>query len=338
MYMHITDQNQKQKYQQETRPKTQPAMAQDQGADELAMRRYLGDQRVQCLENNQLIRPAMGQTPPPSYTTMAPPPTTPAPAPTYPAPAPEAAPAPTPVITSETVQASPGARTRTTVGVGEEVNLTHTDSKAGWATTAGTISATKGQNILFTAPDTAQKVTITGSGATIAFDVIAPDNVHMDRLTGSGVRHMQDRPDSGIVVQPFVLPDTVNFYNVQIQEVDVKAVADGVFQPYNGFGHDPHPVTATLSNTVVSGKGTQSNSGDCVDSGDPGTPPPFTPGSITFDIPYEYKVGGGSFYKFTTVRQQSVLDKDGTTLTSSKVGAVGSTTVPSPTFAIPECP
>ena len=42
-------------------------------------------------------------------------------------------------ITSQTVATTPGVRTRTTVGVGEEVTLTHTPGAAAWATTAGSV-------------------------------------------------------------------------------------------------------------------------------------------------------------------------------------------------------
>jgi hypothetical protein len=149
----------------------------------------------------------------------------------------------------------------------------------------------------------------------------------MDRFPGTGVRHAHGRPDSGIRTRPFLLPDTVNFYRVQCREVDVGAVCTGVYTRFHGVGHDPHPATLTLSSTVVASKGTQTNAMDTVYSGDPGIPAPFTPGSIIYSIPYEYKVGGGSFRRFTTVTQRSTLAADASTLTSSKAGATGSTTV-----------
>jgi hypothetical protein len=352
MLTNLMVQEQDQQTIQRSKPKIQPASVQSHDAAGLNLQRYLGNLRVQRLAAAGLMevdRSAMGQTPAPTY--PAPAPTTPAPAPTYPAPAPTTpAPSPTypapvpatkpakPDITSKTMATQPGSRDRTTIGVGEEVNLTHKRRKADWSTTGGTLSAKTGQTIKFTAPDTAQKVTVTGKGATIAFDVIAPNDVHMDRMAGTGVTHTKDRPDSGINTRPFLLPDTVNFYNVHYHEVDVGAVADGVYKPFKGFSHDPHPATISVSNTVVSKKGTQTNGSDCVYSGDPGTASPFAPGSISYDIPYEYKVGTGSFHKFATVKQVSTLDKGGSKLTSSKAGATGDTTVASSTVAIPACP
>jgi hypothetical protein len=67
-------------------------------------------------------------------------------------------------------------------------------------------------------------------------------------------------------------------------------------------------------------------------SGDPQTPPPFAPGHIIFDIPYQYKVGGGAFIPFSNVHQISELHSDpAQTLTSDKAGENGTTTVPAGT-------
>jgi hypothetical protein len=55
-------------------------------------------------------------------------------------------------ITSETVVTDPAPRTRTTVGVGEEVDMTHAPGTATWAMTAGTLSATTGVTVRLTAP------------------------------------------------------------------------------------------------------------------------------------------------------------------------------------------
>ena len=71
---------------------------------------------------------------------------------------------------------------------------------------------------------------------------------------------------------------------------------------------------------------------DTVYSGDPGTPPPFAPGAITFQIPYQYQLqSGGPLFNFATVTQQSSLALDGHTLSSSKAGASISVQVSDPT-------
>ncbi len=66
-----------------------------------------------------------------------------------------------PSIKSETVLNSPGSRERTSIGVGEKVNLTHSSGNAGtvWVATDGILSSNKGAKVVYTAPDKAKKVT-----------------------------------------------------------------------------------------------------------------------------------------------------------------------------------
>ncbi|HKB38216.1 MAG TPA: DUF4157 domain-containing protein, partial [Gemmataceae bacterium] len=269
----------------------------------------------------------------------APAPPGPAPAPPGPAPAPPG-PAPAPpapgAITSQTVATSPGLRTRTTIGVGEQVTLTHSLGTAAtaWVATAGTFlppAGATGAVVVFAAPDAAQTVTITASGVTITLTIVAPTGVHMDRFPGSGVKHTLNRADVGIQTQPFLLPDTVNFNKVIYHELDVAGTTAAPFPCGLPPGHcgvggggaacGDLPMTAT----VVAGKGTQSAQSDCAFMGSCGTKPPFTPVVFTIAIPYEYKVGTGPFHAFSTVNQVHALLADASTLTADKAGAHGDT-------------
>jgi hypothetical protein len=256
-----------------------------------------------------------------------------------------APPAPAETITSETVKTSPGARTRTDIGVGEEVNLTHAPGTAAWTTTGGTLSAANGPKVKLTAPDTTQKVTVKAGTASVELKVIAPSSVAMDREPGTGVKHTVNRPDSGIQTRVYLGPDNVNFYNARYRELDVNATATTP-GPYSCFGTGtghcgaggggkPCPDKA-LTDTVVAGKGTLSLLGDCAYSGDCATTAPFPNGNLSYSIPYEYKVGTGAFRRFTTVAQSHSLT--GSALSSSKGGASGATTVAGPTAVIPQCP
>jgi hypothetical protein len=95
----------------------------------------------------------------------------------------------------------------------------------------------------------------------------------------------------------------------------------------------------TVTNTVVAGMGTQSTLGDCALSGDCcGAAVPFVAGNVSLSIPYEYKVGAGAFHAITNVPQLHSLGADLTTLTSSKAGATGSTTVAAASASIAQCP
>jgi outer membrane protein OmpA-like peptidoglycan-associated protein len=253
--------------------------------------------------------------------------------------------APTEVITSETVVTSPGARTRTTIGVGEEVNLTHVPGSASWTTTAGTLSAATGSTVLLTAPDTAQTVTVTAGAASLAFTVLAPDSVAMDRQPGTGVKHTLNRADSGILARVFLGPDTVNFSRIRYRELDVPGIPLPGAYSCNTFstGHCSGAAAGAcpdkaLTDTVTAGMGTLSVLGDCAYSGHCGGTPPFTPGAIIVLIPYEYRLGAGPFRSITTVAQVHTLAADASTLTTTKAGATGTTTVAAPTVTIAQCP
>ena len=255
-------------------------------------------------------------------------------------------PAPAETITSETVVTAPAPRTRTKIGVGEEVNLTHSPGSAAWTTTAGKLSAANGTKVILTAPDTTQKITVTAGTATLDFEVIAPTTVAMDREPGTAVKHHLNRPDSGIQTRVFLGPDTVNFNKVIYHEMDVAGVPTnpGVYS-CNTFstGHcgagagNPCP-DKLMNDTVIAGKGTQSVLGDCAYSGFCAGTAPFTPGSISLSIPYEYKIGTGAFHPITNVPQTHALAADGSTLTSDKAGAHGATTVAAPNVVIVQCP
>ncbi len=254
-------------------------------------------------------------------------------------------PVPAETITSETVATSPGARTRTTIGVGERVDLTHAPGSAVWSTTGGRLNRQRGETVRLTAPDTTRRITVTAGGATLDFDVQAPTGVHMDRFAGTGVKHTLNAADSGIETLPFLLPDTVNFVNVRYRELNVGATVSnpGPYSCFNNFGHCRTAAGGAcpdlaLTDTVVAGKGTQAVLGDCVYSGDCQQATPFVAGNITFAIPYEYRVGTGAFRNFATVNQVSALAADLTTLSSDKAGAHGDTTVAAATVVIAACP
>jgi peptidoglycan hydrolase-like protein with peptidoglycan-binding domain len=284
--------------------------------------------------------PAPGSAP----TQPAQPVPTPGPTPTQPAP-PGPAPAPTgESITSETVATAPGARTRTDVGVGEKIDLTHTPGSATWSKTAGTLDRTNGDKVRLTAPDIAQKVTVTAGAATLDFNVVAPNDVHMD-LLNTNIKHQVGHADSGIATQPFLLPDNVNFNNVSYHELNTGAVVSnpGAYSCLSGFGHCKRKAGGVcpelfMTDNVVAKKGTEGVSFDCVYSGDCQQTAPFRPGAITISIPYEYQVGNLGFHKFATVDQVSTLEADASTLTSAKAGAKGTTTVAAGTVTLTECP
>ena len=241
-------------------------------------------------------------------------------------------------IVSRTFQRKPGSNTRTTVGVGEEVNLTYTGGSTTWTATAGTFDKTVGARVRWTAPDTAQSVTITAGTASIVFTVLAPSAVFMERRGGR--QHTINHADTGVRMRPFLLPDNVNFYRVVYRELDVNATATGVWSCFNsppvghcdaGGGGAPCP-DIFVSNKVVGGKGTDTDEDDCAYSGDCLTTPPFAPGNIQFNIPHEYRiVGSSSYHSFAPVLQIHTLASDRVTLSTRKDRATDTLNVSAPT-------
>jgi len=267
-----------------------------------------------------------------------------------PAPPTPPAPVPLPTITSETVVTSPAPRSRILIGVGEEVKLTQSAGNATttWSTTAGQLkgigsAAPVGPSVILTAPDVGLPLVVSSGGAIILFFVIPPTDVHMDRFPGTGIKHTINRADIGIETLPFLLPDTVNFNKVTYHELDVAGTTAAPFPcglPPGHCGAGGGGAVCSdlaLTDTVVAGKGTQAVVGDCAFMGSCGTTPPFTPVTLTINIPYEYKVGAGPFHSIRTVPQVHALLADASTLTTDKAGAHGDTTVAAGTGTAGPC-
>jgi outer membrane protein OmpA-like peptidoglycan-associated protein len=230
---------------------------------------------------------------------------------------PPPAPGAAPVITHETEAKQPSNRARTKLGVGERVTLTVAPGPGTWTASKGKLSATGGTTVIFTAPGKPDKVDITvtvnGQEDKVQFDVIAPSDVHMD---AHGTRHMANgRPNAGFHADIYLLPADVSFVNVEFLELDAGAAANGHWAPFNGVSHHPGTAWGTMTATVVASKGTKSNFMDNCLSGDTGTGEPFA-GSLTFSIPWQYRVGSGSGTRFATVVQSVVTSADGTTTIS----------------------
>ena len=150
-----------------------------------------------------------------------------------------------------TVATTPVDRKRTTVGVGEEVNLSILPSSASpvawslWPTTgAGTLSASSGSTTTFTAGDTGANPTIyvvIGNAESLAaecivsFSVIPPSGVAFTKLLD---RHLQWSCSAGFHAQVTILPSNVSFYRAQISELECYATASGCY----GFrNNELHP-------------------------------------------------------------------------------------------------
>lgn len=229
-------------------------------------------------------------------------------------------------ISSQTVATSPANRARTRIGVGEEVRLTVSPGPATWAITsgAGNLSPSRGSHtsVTYTASDTGGSVTVTATGAgcscTMTFTVVQPSAWRMRRRSRTNLRHRNGRPDCGWLGMLYVRPTDVNFYNIEIQEVDSLCQATGAYSVWhNRVWHGNYPPPDRVSAWIPitghsSAHGSNWGGSDTIYSGDPGgaatgTAPSFTVGEHYFAITMQWKVGSGSAHRFTAVRQEAEI-------------------------------
>jgi hypothetical protein len=241
-------------------------------------------------------------------------------------------------ITSQTAVTVPADRARTTIGVGEDVYLTCSEGGVTW-TVAGEagLSGTSGASVTLRAGRSAGSVTATATGpccsCSITFTVIAPSSTFMGRSPGYVLKHHNGRPDCGFYGQFFLRPDTVSFKNLEVREKNSRCTANGFYLSFNNYTHQPETQTESGWFTMadcIAGQGTPANLDDEIYSGDTRLAgPPFTPGTMTWPIDWEYRVWGGSATALPQFQQQHQVNAAGQ-CTTSKGGTSPSTVLSDP--------
>jgi uncharacterized Zn-binding protein involved in type VI secretion len=257
-------------------------------------------------------------------------------------------PAPTATITSQTVARSPSDRTRTKLGVGEEVRLTYSLGEASWEISGdGELSSASGSQVTFTAADHAGNITITATGggtsAEISFEVIIPESWHMYKKSGTNVEHNVGHPDCGFQMIAYLHPNDVNFYRVEVRETDSRAVSTGSYNagPFANQFHGNYPLPNQVSAWMPASNhteryGTSIGGVDHVYSGYPapavvGTAPPFATGTKEYPIRWQWHVvSRPRVSDLPATRQRHVIAADGR-CTTSKAGYSGSALFSDPT-------
>jgi hypothetical protein len=170
--------------------------------------------------------------------------------------------------------------------------------------------------VTFNAPERADTVTVTATGtdctATIVFQVIEPSGVLME--VASGTYHVQGQLSCGFNAKVYIQPDTVSFRNIMVREQDCMGVGTGYFEPVSGqISHHPNANFMTVGDQV-DGKGSQLDGQDTVKMDLKGAPTPYSDGTFTFAIPWEFRVGSAASGNkvFATVNQVFTLDSSGT--------------------------
>lgn len=241
-------------------------------------------------------------------------------------------------LTSQTYAASPANRARTKIGVGEEVTLTYSPGVGDikWSATGGTLSPKSGASVTFTAEDTAGKVTITATGslgsASITFTVVIPAELTMMRKPDSPLLHGEGYLNCGFTGKPLIHPNDVNFYRVEIRELDSRAITSGVYNDSEGAFHGGESYRrnggASSWLPLSSHNDTDGTGGVAEDTIYAGYPsrysskpaPPYEPGTLTFPITWQWRViGMKEIHYFPQLLHSQVLDQNGL-VTISKGG------------------
>lgn len=233
-------------------------------------------------------------------------------------------------MTSQTVATSPANQARTTIGVGEEVDIDiHGNPAAIVKVGGGTITANSGNYTTLTAGDDAEDITITATGngcgcvSSITFHVVRPANWTMKRKSGTNLKHTNGQPDCGWQATLYLHPNNVNFYNVEVREMDSQSVATGSYNPSNhGDWHGSYPPPERVSSWLpmvdhTDADGSVMGGHDNIYSGYPGTnvtgtAPPFVVGSYYWPISWQWKVASlTNVHTFAEVRQEHEIFADG---------------------------
>jgi hypothetical protein len=217
-------------------------------------------------------------------------------------------------ITNQCVATSPTNQARTTIGVGEQVNLWLLDSPNGtfpWSTSAGSLSSTNGTSTTLTAPGTAQSVTVTVEcscrSTSLTFAVISPSGFLFTNgyAYGGASPPAQNWIGFDYHANVYVQPDSVNFGNISFYESGAVPITTGYYSspPYPSQNHPPngpHSVTST----VVPGLGTDNGIGDEIGGS---ATVPFSNGQFTWPIVWSHSVGNTSQVSVETINEMFTL-------------------------------
>ncbi len=205
--------------------------------------------------------------------------------------------------------AAKGAKDRSKFGVGEVVYLS-AEAKGTWTATAalaGKPRTQKGDTFDWTAPDTAQSVTITfdpGGGApvtTVHFEVVAPDiKFHK---TEDVTSYRPGTMGAGMKCNVNFLPYDVSFgAHVAWKESDVAGInPKDYFEHQDLPDHVANPEWKEFNNN-------NTGPGDFADFSK--FPKPWSAGSFEWQIPQNYRVDGGASHLIRNVTQRCDLQGD----------------------------
>jgi hypothetical protein len=173
--------------------------------------------------------------------------------------------------------------------------------------------------------------------------VVEPENFTMRRRGGRN-KHFNPWPDCGWTGLIYVHPNDVNFYRVQIRELDSQAVTTGCYSTpqQTGAYHGNYPPPSRASPWIAltshtERHGSLSNITDNIYSGRPlsswagGANPPFMTGTMYYPMTWQWRVrASAARNNFPSFRQSHRVTAPGL-CTSTKAGNTESNMYSDPT-------
>jgi hypothetical protein len=205
-------------------------------------------------------------------------------------------------------------RDRTTIGVGEQVDLNGMPGKTIWTASAGGLSATNGGGVTFTAPSNAPPggltatVTATVGNASLAipFTVLPPSGIDHAQIIGTNSYPLA-AAGAGMKNAIWIAPTSVSFYRVNVMEVGEDATNMwGFFLQWTPQQkhHHPNPNWLLL---------TPDNNFTDTASMRAGGYLPWGEGGYEWDIPQRWQVdGSGVTNSMAGCNQVFSIDSNGT--------------------------
>jgi hypothetical protein len=229
-------------------------------------------------------------------------------------------------LVSQCWASTPTNRARTTIGVGETVNVFFQPSlpiNVNWTISAGSLTSTSGPGTWLIAPSNATTTTITASigrqSVSIPFTVVEPSGV--DHVTFRGTDSLSKNvAGAGMYMNVYIAPINVSFYRVSMLEVTNAATS--VTGYFTSHWPSPHDTVAGAGKWHPIGQDNLVGDGmdHCSYWGSSLLPPPWSPGgSFTWPIPGEWKIGNGPTNSLSWSDQTFSLNANGT-MTITKFG------------------
>jgi hypothetical protein len=146
--------------------------------------------------------------------------------------------------------------------------------------------------------------------------IVAPFEAYMVQAPSTGIWHVQGQASIGFKGWIYLWFKNVSFSNIEWREESCSGTGTGFFAPSTGQIHPTGSWMGVGSGNIVTGCRVQCI--DTVESGPHGGP--YSDGTFTWPIPWQYRVGAGGAVTFATANHYEIIDSSGKMTIQKKWG------------------